>query len=85
MSQVLFRFLPRWKEELVVTGPGGQFILDLPMGVFSACLPTQAAWPRKAPSWAHDLWPQVRRELEGWSRENNAQLVIDDFAGVYTI
>ncbi len=39
-----FKFQPRWKEELVVTGDGGQFILELPMGVLSAYLPTESAW-----------------------------------------
>lgn len=39
MARTAFRFAPRWKEELVVTGPGGAFILDLPMGVLTAVLP----------------------------------------------
>ena len=34
----LFRFHPRWKEELVCTGPGGSFILELPMGELCAMI-----------------------------------------------
>lgn len=81
----MFRFLPRWKEELVVTGPGGQFILDLPMGIFSACLPTEATWRHRAPPWAHDLWPQLHDELKDWCRQNNAKFIIDEKAGVYGV
>jgi len=39
--QTTFQFEPRWKEELVVKGSGGSFVLELPMGVYSAYLPTQ--------------------------------------------
>ncbi len=85
MTEPVFRFLPRWKEELVVTGPGGRFILDLPMGVFSACLPTEEAWGRKAPDWARGLWRPLRDELEAWCRLNNAQFLIEETAGVYEV
>jgi hypothetical protein len=78
-----FAFHPRWKEELVCTGPGGSFILELPMGILTACLPTQDAWQRKAPPWARDLWPQLKAELEDWCRANNAGFVIDEAAAVY--
>ena len=78
-----FTFQPRWKEELVCTGPGGSFVLDLPMGILTACLPTEAAWKRKAPEWARDLWPQLKTELQDWCRANNAKFVIDENAAVY--
>jgi hypothetical protein len=51
----MFQFKPRWKEELVVSGPGGSFVLELPMGVLSAYLPTEETWRSKAPAWAADL------------------------------
>ena len=79
----IFKFEPRWKEELVVTGFGGSFILELPMGEFSAYLPTQTAWERKAPTWAKDLWPQLKQELEAWCVKNKAQFLVDETAGVY--
>ena len=79
----VFSFLPRWKEELVVTGPGGTFILELPMGVLTAYLPTEEAFRNKAPEWARELWPQLREELEDWCRFNNAGLVIEATAAVW--
>ena len=78
-----FKFQPRWKEELVVSGPGGSFILELPMGVLSACLPTENIWVGKAPVWAKGLWPVIKEELEVWCKENNAKFIIDKSAKVY--
>jgi len=83
MSGNTFTFQGRWKEELVVTGPGGSFVLELPMGILRAYLPTEASWHRKAPDWASDLWPILRSELEDWCRASNAQFVIADDAAVY--
>jgi hypothetical protein len=80
-----FTFQPRWKEELVCTGPAGTFVLELPMGILSAYLPTEAAWTRTAPPWARDLWPILHAELAAWCGANNAQLIIDDTAGVYEV
>jgi hypothetical protein len=78
-----FTFSPRWKEELVCTGPGGTFILELTMGVLGAYLPTEEVWRRRAPEWARDLWPQLKTELEAWCRANHAKFVIDETAAVY--
>jgi hypothetical protein len=77
-----FSFRPRWKEELVCEGPGGSFVLELPMGVLSAYLPTEEAWQQKSPTWARDLWPVLRTELEAWCRVNNARFYIDESAHV---
>jgi len=79
----VFSFQARWKEELVVTGPGGSFILELPMGVLSAYLPTEEAWAGRAPAWAAELWPALKRDLEQWCRDNGARLYVDETAGVY--
>lgn len=83
MQRQTFQFQPRWKEELVVTGPGGSFVLELPMGVLSVYLPTEAIWRTKAPAWAADLWPVLRSELGEWCRANEAQLLIDGTANVW--
>jgi hypothetical protein len=80
-----FKFQPRWKEELVCTGPGGSFLLELPMGILSAYLPTEAVWLEKAPSWASALWPVLSSELEAWCIENKARFIIDASASVYPI
>lgn len=79
----MFKFQPRWKEELLVIGPGGTLILELPMGILSAYLPTEVVWRKKAPAWAGNLWPQLRAELEAWCLTNKAQLIIDETADVY--
>ena len=82
LSKPSFEFKPRWKEELVVSSNNGSFVLDLPMGVLSAYLPTQDIWYEIAPMWAKDSWPELRRELEAWCKENNAKLIIDATAYV---
>ena len=83
MGEATFTFQPRWKEELVCTGPGGSFILYLPMGVLTVCLPTEDSWTRCAPEWARSLWPRFKQELEAWCEVNDALLEIDPKAGVY--
>jgi hypothetical protein len=85
MAEQVFRFQTRRKEELVVSGVGGSFVLELPIGVLSAYLPTEAEWERRAPEWARSLWPTLRRELEDWCIEHDAQFHIDPSAHVYAI
>jgi hypothetical protein len=80
----MFKFRPRWKEELLVEGPGGSFVLELPMGVLTALLPTEEAWKQKAPAWAVTHWPMLKSELEQWCRESNAGFEIDPTADVYS-
>lgn len=79
----IFKFQPRWKEELVVLGPQGTFVLELPMGILSAYLPTEDVWTRKAPRQARSLYPELKQELEQWCVANNAKFVIDASAEVY--
>lgn len=79
----VFEFEPRWKEELVCTGPGGVFVLELPMGVLSAYLPTEEKWQTRGPSWARDLWPTLKAELEGWCQRNGAKFFVDESAAVW--
>ena len=78
-----FTFQSRWKEELVCHGPGGSFVLELPMGILSAYLPTEEAWQRKGPAWSRHLWPTLRQELEAWCEAHGARLFIDEEADVY--
>lgn len=82
LKKAIFEFKPRWKEELVVTSKDGSFVLELPMGVLSAYLPTQDAWREKSPVWAKESWVDLKQELEVWCRENNAKLIIDATANV---
>lgn len=85
MVSHVFHFRARWKEELVVTGPGGSFILELPMGVLSAYLPTEDVWATVSPPWAMSLWPTLKAELERWCASNRAVLIIDETATVIAL
>ena len=78
-----FKFQPRWKEELVCTGPGGSFVLELPMGRLTAFLPTEAEWRKRGPEWARDLWPVLKEELAAWCKANKSDFVIEEHAGVF--
>ena len=80
----LFHFEPRWKEELVVTAAGGSFILEMPMGILAAYLPTEEEWHGRGPEWAQSLWPTLKLELEAWCLANQVQLHIDPSATVYS-
>jgi hypothetical protein len=82
MASHTFRFTARWKEELVVVGPGGSFILELPMGDLTARLPTHEVWRTNAPRWAVDVWSVLRTELDQWCAANGADLEIDPSATV---
>lgn len=79
----VFTFKPRWKEELICTGPGGSFILELSMGILSAYLPTETGWSAKSPPWARELWPVLKLELEEWCSRNGARFFIDESAAVW--
>ena len=79
----MFTFSPRWKEELVCSGPGGEFVLELTMGRLVAYLPDEAAWAQKSPPWARAHWAELRDELEQWCRANDAGFVVDATAHVW--
>ncbi|MDQ1091205.1 hypothetical protein QE400_000618 [Xanthomonas sacchari] len=78
-----FHFQPLWKEELVCTGPGGEFVLDFSMGVPSVYAPTAHAWAQSAPAWARDLWPVFKAELEAWCDQRDVQFFLDGSAKCY--
>ena len=79
----MFTFHPRWKEELVCTGPGGSFVLTLDMGILTAHLPTEASWPSKSPDWAKNLWSDLHADLTQWCVASGAELFLDGSAPVY--
>jgi hypothetical protein len=82
MTESIFQFAPRWKEELEVTGPGGAFVLELPMGILSANLPSAVTWAETAPDWARDLWPVLHDELMQWCVDHDADLYFSHSHGV---
>ncbi|WP_146051357.1 hypothetical protein [Agrobacterium rosae] len=85
MSDKLFHFKSRWKEELAVSGSGGSFVLEMPIGVLSVYLLTEEEWVRRGPDWARSLWPILKQELEEWCHECNAELRVDPTAEVFPI
>lgn len=81
----MFRFQPRWKEELVVSAAGGSFVLEFPMGIPSAYLPTEEEWQRRAPAWAAGQWQHLHAELAQWCHEHGFGFVIEPTAQVYDL
>jgi hypothetical protein len=79
----VFRFQPRWKEELVCTAPRRNPRAGTPDGILSAYLPTEEEWKRRAPEWARGLWQELKSELEEWCQSKDAQFIIDPKAIVY--
>ena len=77
-----FDFQPRWKEELIVSGDGGQFALELSMGVLSAYLPTETVWELRSPEWARKQYAELKQELGEWCKDNKAKLYVTETAGV---
>ena len=47
----MFSLRAQWKEELVVTGPGGSFTLAFWMGIPTVDFPTEERWAEVAPKW----------------------------------
>lgn len=83
-NEPMFKFQPRWKEEMVVTSKDGAFVIDLAMGNLTAYLLPEDLWREQAPDWAKEHWPQLKRELEAWCEKYNAKLAIDVTAVVMT-
>ena len=53
------------------------FVLEATMGGrLAAYLPTEEAWPARAPEWAMALWPVLHSELKAWCVANDAGLVV---------
>jgi Domain of unknown function (DUF4328) len=83
MSKIRFQFRPRWKEELVCSTVLGNLVLDMPMGVTSVYLPTEASWARQAPEWARGLWFDLHADLVQWCASERVPLYVEDSATVY--
>lgn len=79
-----FTFRPQWKEELVCSCQLGEFILEMPMGVPSVYIPTQAAWQDRAPMWARPYWSSVHVQLMDWCTNHGFPLHVDDSANIFS-
>lgn len=71
------QFHPRWKEELVCSMDGRQFIMEITMGQLVAYLPTQQRWEACAPDWAKGQWQRVHDDLVEWCKGENIPLRIE--------
>jgi hypothetical protein len=78
-----FKFEPRWKEELVCTGPGGSFVLEMPMGKLTVLLPPEDEWRVRGPDWARELWPLLHDELKAWCEKFDVEFAVYASAGVF--
>jgi hypothetical protein len=83
MSEPIFTFQVRWKEELVCSCSEGSFVLEMPMGVVSVFVPSQDLWPSKAPTWAKGYWSALHGQLSQWCAAHNLPLHIEDSAHVW--
>lgn len=79
-SKVLFH--PRWKEELVGTMDGRQFVTEITMGSLHVYFPTKLRWEAAAPDWAKGQWERVKADLEEWCASENIPLNFEDNAWV---
>ncbi len=74
VSEPIFTFEPRWKEELVCSCPLGSLLLSMPMGVVSVRLPSEESWSSSAPEWAKPHWQSFRRQLREWCDQQGVPL-----------
>ena len=82
----MFRFQPRWKEELIVEvvgGTEGAFMLEIVGSPVTVYLPTEPVWRARVPRWAQELWPQLHMELQSWCAEKRITLIVEPSARVY--
>jgi len=82
-----FEFRPQWKEELVCSCVIGSFLLEMPMGVVSVCLPTKDRWQEIAPQWALELWDVLHPQLQEWCEQRKIPLYVDaaGYAAAWTL
>ncbi len=76
------QFEPKWKDELVCTMDGRQFVVEMTMGFLKVFFPTQPKWEASAPAWARQQWERVRADLAAWCEQQKMPLVIEDHAWV---
>lgn len=80
---MMFRFEPRWKEELVVHHDAGSFVLAFPMGRPNVCLPSESRWIEISPSSLKAFWPDLHSQLEAWCKSHDLPLTINDEETAY--
>jgi len=76
------QFHPRWREELVGTLDGHQFIVEMTMGSYVVYFPAEAKWEAAAPEWARGQWTRVQADVAAWCEREKIPLKIEDRAWV---
>jgi hypothetical protein len=76
------RFSPQWKEMLICTMDGHEFVLEFTMGISTVYLPPLESWERTAPGWARGQWERVRADLTEWCSKQKIPLVIEPQSSV---
>ncbi len=79
-SKVQFR--PEYKELLICTMDGREFVLEFTWGTYQVFFPTKSTWEASAPDWAQHQWERVRDDLTAWCHEQKFPLEIEDHAYV---
>jgi hypothetical protein len=77
-----YRFQAKWKEELVCSTNGKQFVLEFPMGTPTVYLPTKSRWSAISPAWASNHWDDLYDQLSTWCEANDVQLTVSETARV---
>jgi len=72
----------RWREELVCTMDGQQFVVEITMGELHVYFPTQKTWESSAPDWAKPQWERVRNDLIAWCEREKIPVDFEDNAWV---
>ena len=78
--QTIYKFFPKWKEELICQCADGTFILDYDMGSPTVYLPAKNKWATVAPDWSLEQWDTIYAQLTDWCSQNNVTLAIDLYA-----
>lgn len=83
MSEPIYKFQPRWKEELTCRLEDKEFVLEFPMGVPTVYFPTEDKWSEVSPQWALGHWSVLLSQLRLWCSANDVKFVVDATSNVY--
>jgi len=53
---MIFKYQPKWKEELIGTYGENRFTVEMTMGKLNVFFPLESIWEDKAPEWAKGKW-----------------------------
>jgi hypothetical protein len=69
-------FAPRWREELVVTGPLGTLVFEFTMGSKHVYFPDEARWCASVPTWAREHWQEYLAACRAWCERERVPLSV---------